>query len=76
MVSTLFELLVYKYMYEDLKGQLADCQNDFIKGRSTVSNLLGYSSFDLKSIEEGCESTRIFLRPLVRCVIVCFWIKC
>jgi hypothetical protein len=42
-------------MYEDLKDQLADCQYGFIKGRSTVSNLLEYSSFVLKSIEDGCQ---------------------
>jgi hypothetical protein len=52
-VGKLFELLVYKYMYEDLKGQLMDCQHGFVKGRSTVSNLLEYSSFVLKSIEDG-----------------------
>jgi hypothetical protein len=44
-VGKFFELLVYKYMYEDLKSQLADCQHGFVKGRSTVSNLLEYSSF-------------------------------
>jgi hypothetical protein len=51
----LFELLIYRYIYEDLKDQLADCQHGFIKGRSTVSNLLEYSSFVLKSIEDGCQ---------------------
>jgi hypothetical protein len=34
-----------------IKGQLADCQHGFVKGRSTVSNLLEYSSFVLKSID-------------------------
>jgi hypothetical protein len=29
-VCKLFELLVYRYMYEDLKGQLPDCQHGFI----------------------------------------------
>jgi hypothetical protein len=53
-VSKLFKLLVYGEMYEDLGGQLADCQHGFVKGRLTVSNLLEYSSFVLKSIEDGC----------------------
>jgi hypothetical protein len=35
-VGKLFELLVYRYMYEDLDGQLADFQHGFVKGRSTV----------------------------------------
>jgi hypothetical protein len=53
-VDKLIELLVYRYMYEDLKGQLADCQQTFVKGRSPVSNLHEYSSFVLKSIGDGC----------------------
>jgi hypothetical protein len=40
-------------MYENLKGQLTDCQHGFVKGRSAVSNLLEYSSF--VSIEDGWQ---------------------
>jgi hypothetical protein len=48
-------------MNEDLKGQLADCQHGFVKDRSTVSNLLlEYSSFVLKSIEDGCQEDSIY----------------
>jgi hypothetical protein len=47
-------------MYEDLKGQLVDCQYGFVKGRSTVLNLLVYSSFVLKSIEDGCQVDAIY----------------
>jgi hypothetical protein len=43
-VGILFELLVYGQMYEDLKDRLADCQHGIVKDRSTVSNLLEYSS--------------------------------
>jgi hypothetical protein len=50
-IAKLFKLLVYRVMYEDLRGRLADCQHGFVKGRSTVSNFLEYSSFVLKSIE-------------------------
>jgi hypothetical protein len=39
-VGKLFELLVYRHMYEDLKGQLADCQHGFVKGRPIYSNTL------------------------------------
>jgi hypothetical protein len=48
-------------MYEDLKGQLADYQHGFVKGRSTVSNLLEYSSFVLKSIKDGCRVDSIYM---------------
>jgi hypothetical protein len=37
-VGKLFELLVYRHLYEDLKGKLADCQHGFVKGRSIVLN--------------------------------------
>jgi hypothetical protein len=47
-------------VYGDLKGKLAVCQHDFVKGRSTVSNLLEYSSFVLKSIEDGCQVDSIY----------------
>jgi hypothetical protein len=36
-------------MYENLKGKLAVCQHGNVKGRSTASDLLEYSSFVLKS---------------------------
>jgi hypothetical protein len=32
-----------------------NCQHGCVKGRSTVSNLLEYFSFFLKSIEDGCH---------------------
>jgi hypothetical protein len=40
MMCRTIALLIYRHMYEDLKGQLADCQHGFVKGRSTVPNLL------------------------------------
>jgi hypothetical protein len=54
-IAKLFELLVYRVMYEDLRDRLADCQHGFVKGRSTVSNLNEISSFVLQSIEDGCQ---------------------
>jgi hypothetical protein len=54
-IVKLFKLLVYRLMYEDLKSRLTDCQHGFVKGRSTVSNSLEYSTFVLKSIEDGCQ---------------------
>jgi sterol desaturase/sphingolipid hydroxylase (fatty acid hydroxylase superfamily) len=59
-VGKLLELLVYRHMYEDLKSQLANCQHGFVKSMSTVSNLLEYSSFVLKSIENGCQVDLIY----------------
>jgi hypothetical protein len=59
-VGKFFELLLCRHMYEDLKGQLVDCQYGFVKSRSTVSNLLEYPSFVLKSIEDGCQVNSIY----------------
>jgi hypothetical protein len=42
----LFELLVYRFMHEDLRGYFAGWEHGFVKGRSTVSNLFEYG-FDL-----------------------------
>jgi hypothetical protein len=53
-IAKLFEMLVYRVMYEDLKSRLADFQHGFVKDRLNVSNLLEYFSFVLKSIEIGC----------------------
>jgi hypothetical protein len=60
-VGKLFELLVYRYMYEDLKGQLADYQHGFVKDRSIVMNLLKYSFFVFKSIEDGCQVDSVYM---------------
>jgi hypothetical protein len=39
-VGKLFELLVYRHMYEeDLKGQLADCQHGFVKGMDMLQSI-------------------------------------
>jgi hypothetical protein len=48
-IDKLFELLVYRVMYEDLRSRHVDCQHGFIKGRLTLYYLLEYSSFVLKS---------------------------
>jgi hypothetical protein len=38
-----------------------DCQHGFGKDRSTVLNLLEYSSFVLKSIDDGCQVDSIYM---------------
>jgi hypothetical protein len=47
-------------MNEDLRDRLADCQHDFVKAKSTVFNLIEYSFFVLKSIEDGCQVDSIY----------------
>jgi hypothetical protein len=59
-VGKLFELLVYRYNYWFTEGQLIDCQHGFVKGRSTVLNLLVYSFFVLNPIEDGCQEDAMY----------------
>jgi hypothetical protein len=39
-ISKLFELLIYKNVYKDLQRLISENQYGYVKGRSTVSNLL------------------------------------
>jgi hypothetical protein len=57
-VTMTFRITVLLPLLQDLKGCLVDCQHGFVKGRSTVSNLLEYSFFVLKSIEDCCHASR------------------
>jgi hypothetical protein len=54
-ISKLFELLVYKDMYVDLKNLISTKLYNFVEGLSAVSNLVEYSSFVLNTIEDGCQ---------------------
>jgi hypothetical protein len=38
-VANIFDVLLYKYLFNDLNGLISENQHGFIKGRSTVSNL-------------------------------------
>jgi hypothetical protein len=54
-IPKLFELLVYRSMYENLRHLISVQQHFFIKGRLTVSNSVEYSSFVLNAVEDGCQ---------------------
>jgi hypothetical protein len=47
-MAKLFELLIYKNMYKDLQRLISENQHGYVNGRSTVSDLLEYTSFILK----------------------------
>jgi hypothetical protein len=53
-IPKLFKLLVYRGMYEELKNLISEDQHSFVKGRSTVLNLVDYSFFVLNAVEDGC----------------------
>jgi hypothetical protein len=47
-------------MYKDLQRLISENQHGYVKGRSTVSNLLEYTSFILKSMEDGLQLESIY----------------
>jgi Reverse transcriptase (RNA-dependent DNA polymerase) len=59
-IPKLFELLVYRSMYDDLRQLISVNQHGFVKNRSTVSNLLEYSSFILNAMESGCQVDSVY----------------
>jgi hypothetical protein len=54
------ELLVYRVMYNNLKNLISNNQHGYMKNRSTVTNLMEYASFVLKSIENGTQVDSIY----------------
>jgi Reverse transcriptase (RNA-dependent DNA polymerase) len=54
-IAKLFELLIYKNMYKELQRLISENHHGYVKGRSTVSNPLEYTSFILKSMEDGLQ---------------------
>lgn len=59
-VAKLFELLICRTMYEDLRCLISEDQHGFMQGRSTVSNLIEYVSFILKAMEEGSQVDSVY----------------
>jgi hypothetical protein len=55
-----FELLIYREIYNYLKNLMSINQHDFMKNRSTITNLLKYASFVLNSIEDGNQVNSIY----------------
>jgi hypothetical protein len=76
-IAKLFELLIYKNMYKDLQRLISENQHGYVKGRSTVSNLLEYTFhpevygrwFTLYRL---IQSIPIFLKLLTKYGISCF----
>ncbi|KAG7309384.1 hypothetical protein JYU34_005343 [Plutella xylostella] len=44
-MAKLFESLVYKYLFNHLQPLISDKQHGFVKGKSTISNLLEYKNY-------------------------------
>lgn len=59
-LGKLFESLVHKYIYFHLKNIFDPQQHGFLPGRSTTSNLLGYTNDIIKAIEQKKEVHAIY----------------
>lgn len=59
-IAKLFESLVYNYIFCQVKPYLSDKQHGFIKGRSTISNLLEYKHFLCSSFAVGGQVDAVY----------------
>ena len=63
--SKLLEAIVHNRMYESLHNVITDEQHGFVKGRSTISNLLEFTNTVAISLDKG-EQTDVFYVDLSR----------
>jgi len=59
-IPKLFELLVYDSIYDICSKFLAPNQHGFVKNRSTITNLVNFTSSTIKHIENGQEVDVIY----------------
>jgi hypothetical protein len=53
--ENLFEVIVYCYIYFSVKSSIMSAQHGFFKGRSTVKNLIEFTSYVLNCMENGVQ---------------------
>ena len=59
--AKLLEIIIHKRVYNHCKSFLVDQQHGFLPGRSTVTNLLCFSSFVTKSLDAGEQVDVIYM---------------
>ena len=59
-VAKLFESIIYEHIYNHVKGVLSVNQHGFIRGRSTVSNLLEYKTYLCDAFSIGGQVDAIY----------------
>lgn len=58
--SKVFELVLFDYMYDHVKNAISPRQHGFIKGRSTVTNLMCITQYISESIDLGFQTDVIY----------------
>lgn len=59
-ISKVFEKLVYKEVYNHIKLGLSSSQHGFLKGRSTVTNLVTFNNYLTERMDNGCQVDVIY----------------
>jgi hypothetical protein len=58
--AKLFEVTVYDYIFFSVKSSIMSAQHGFFKGRSTVTNLIEFTSYVLNCMENGVQVDAIY----------------
>jgi hypothetical protein len=58
--AKLFEVLVYSRLFFSVKSVITPSQHGFVSGRSTVTNLIEFTSFILNHLEDGIQIDAIY----------------
>jgi Reverse transcriptase (RNA-dependent DNA polymerase)/Endonuclease-reverse transcriptase len=58
--AKIFEVLTYSHIFFAVKSSLPTNQHGFVSGRSTVTNLIEFTSFILNSMESGFQIDSIY----------------
>ena len=69
--SKIFEVILYKYIFVNVRGLLSCDQHGFIAGRSCMSNLASFSQFFCSCLNEKSQADAIyaFRKHLIRSTI-------
>jgi hypothetical protein len=58
--AKLFEVLVYSHLFFAVKSVISPSQHGFVAGRSTVTNLIEFTSYILNNMENGVQIDAIY----------------
>jgi hypothetical protein len=58
--AKLFEVTVYDYIFFSVRSSIMSAQHGFFRGRSTVINLIEFTSYVLGCMENGVQVDAIY----------------
>ncbi|CAG9134857.1 unnamed protein product [Plutella xylostella] len=60
LVAKVFERIVYRQLYNQLKTSFSPAQHGFLRGRSTVSNLILFNNFITEQMDSGNQVVAVY----------------